>query len=334
MRERAATPRLPPIPLLGPLLSVLAATSIAIAQPASPMPPPQRAIVVTIDDLPFQGQQPSTEEILDVNRRLVERLVANEIPAIGFVNEQKLERPPGEVSDELVAVLELWLDAGLELGNHGYDHLDLHRVPLEAYEEDVLRGERVTRRLLAERDLVPRFFRHPFLHTGRSLETRDAFHAFLGEHGYRVAPVTVDNSEWIWSHAYRRALEAGDDALAKRIATEYVPYMQSKIEYYESRSRALFGRELAHTLLIHVNALAADTLDALAEMLRDRGYRFVSLAEALEDPAYTSPDTWDGGGGISWLDRWALAAGKTGEFFAGEPRTPPWVLDVAGVESE
>ena len=307
---------------------------VASAATAQPAPPTGRAIAITIDDLPFQGQQPPIATLRATNQELVERLVANRIPAIGFVNEQKLEHPLGTVDPERVALLRIWIDAGLELGNHGYAHLDLHQVSLEEYRADVLRGERVTRRLLAERGLEPRFFRHPFLHTGRSLEVRDAFHSFLSEHGYRVAPVTVDNSEWIWSQAYRRAQDSGDRELADRVAAAYVPYMERKVAYYESRSRALFDREIAQTLLIHVNQLAADTLDRLAAKLRGRSYRFVSLSEALEDPAYRSADTWEGGGGISWLDRWALAAGKRGDFFQDEPRTPQWVLDAAGVESE
>jgi peptidoglycan/xylan/chitin deacetylase (PgdA/CDA1 family) len=326
----------PPGPLLSLVALLLVAPATADGQPVTTTP--QRSIAVTIDDLPFQGQQPAIDAVRATNRKLVDRLLANRIPAIGFVNEQKLERPPGTVEPGLEAVLGIWLDAGLELGNHGYAHLDLHRVPLAEYQADVLRGERATRRLLAERDApqgkAPRFFRHPFLHSGRSLATRDAFHAFLAAHGYQVAPVTVDNSEWIWSHAYRRALEAGNAEQVRRIATHYVPYMEQKVAYYESRSRALFDREVAQTLLIHVNQLAVDTLDALAAMLRARGYRFVTLAEALEDPAFASPDSWDGSAGISWLDRWALAAGKGGDFFAGEPRTPQWVLDVAGIESE
>ena len=323
--------------LLSSLIATASALALSSGQPAPaarPIPPPQRTIAVTIDDLPFQGQQPSIETLRSVNRELVERLVANRIPAIGFVNEEKLERPPGAVDPERVAVLEAWLDAGLELGNHGYAHLDLHREPLEEVQADVVRGERVTRRLLADRGLAPRFFRHPYLHTGRSLAVRDALHAFLAEHDYRVAPVTVDNSEWIWSHAYRRAIESADEELAQRIESEYVPYMERRIAYSESRSRELFDREIAQTLLIHVNHLAAATLDQLASMLRARGYRFVPLDEALEDPAYRSPDTWEGSGGISWLDRWALTAGKRGDFFAGEPRTPQWVLDAAGIESE
>ncbi|NUO83123.1 polysaccharide deacetylase, partial [candidate division KSB1 bacterium] len=38
--------------------------------------------------------------------------------------------------------------------------------------------------------------------------------------------------------------------------------------------------------------------------------------------------------GISWLQRWAMAQGKTGEFFKGEPRTPEFGLKAAGIDAE
>ena len=40
-------------------------------------------------------------------------------------------------------------------------------------------------------------------------------------------------------------------------------------------------------------------------MLQSRGYRFVTLAEALEDPAYDTPDNYLGSEGFSCLLRWA-----------------------------
>ena len=139
---------------------------------------------------------------------LVALLVSREIPGIGFVNENKLE-VDGRLDPGRVELLEFWLTAGLELGNHSYSHPDLHSTPLENYLTDILRGERVTRPLLEATDLELRYFRHPFLHTGTDLKTRQAVGEFLEQHGYRVAPVTIDNSEWIFVSAaafrFRRA---------------------------------------------------------------------------------------------------------------------------------
>ena len=56
-----------------------------------------------------------------------------------------------------------------------------------------------------------------------------------------------------------------------------------------------------------------------------RGYAFVRLEQALEDPAYASADTYTGPAGITWLHRWAMTQGKRGAIFAGEPTVPDWV---------
>jgi hypothetical protein len=80
--------------------------------------------------------------------------------------------------------------------------------------------------------------------------------------------------------------------------------------------------------------LNADHFGELAEMMKHLGYKFVSLDRALQDEAYKSPDTYTGRGGITWIHRWALAAGKRKDFFKGEPLTPDYIMKLAGVTEE
>jgi hypothetical protein len=104
--------------------------------------------------------------------------------------------------------------------------------------------------------------------------------------------------------------------------------MDSVVGYYEAQSRALVGREIPQVLLLHANRLNADTTDDLVSMLRDRGYTFVGLDEALRDPAYDLADEFVGPGGITWIHRWALTQGERGAFFAGEPEADDFVQAV------
>jgi hypothetical protein len=46
------------------------------------------------------------------------------------------------------------------------------------------------------------------------------------------------------------------------------------------------GASYPQTLLLHASALNADTIDDLARRFTSRGYAFVTLDRALEDPAY------------------------------------------------
>jgi peptidoglycan/xylan/chitin deacetylase (PgdA/CDA1 family) len=291
-----------------------------------------RQMAVTVDDLPttsaigsdLAGAERTTRELVAALRR-------HDIPAIGFVNERKLYAN-GAVDPRRVALLQHWIDAGLELGNHTFSHPDLHSTAVEQFERDVLEGEKITRGLLQRAGQRLRFFRHPFLHTGRSKEVRARLDAFLAGHGYTVAPVTVDNYDYVFAAAYDRAHSAGDVPMRQKIADAYVEYMQAVVEYYERQSIAIVGRDIVQTLLVHANALNAAAFGRLARWLEARGYRFVSLREALDDPAYSTADAYFGPAGITWLHRWALTQGQRGAVFAGEPAVPDWIERASKIE--
>ena len=283
-----------------------------------------REVVITIDDLPtISVLGNDLEAARQTTTALLAALTRNQVPAIGFVNEAKL-RTDGQVDPRRVALLREWLDAGFELGNHTFSHVDFHSTPLDVYERQVLDGEEITKPLLRERGKSIRYFRHPFLHAGRSAPERQRFEAFLKRHGYTVAPITIDNYDYVFAAAYDRAGARRDAKAQENIADAYISYMDAVTAYYEQQSVAIVGREVRQTLLIHANALNAATFDRLASMFRARDYRFIPLDRALEDPAYHHRDEYYGPAGITWLHRWAITDGKRG-MFAGEPTVPEWI---------
>lgn len=312
--------------LIFPLLVLAGKTLRGEDHPA----PSGRSVAVTFDDLPLNTLSRDNVAWQEMTTRLLGHIRAYQIPAIGFVNEGKLY-PDDRLDSVRVHLLRQWLEAGLELGNHTYSHPDLHHTPLAEFLADLRRGEVVTRPLMREFGRELRYFRHPFLHTGRDLETKTGLEAYLQENGYTVAPVTIDNSEWIYARAYELSLQAKDSDQCERLTVSYIAYMDSKFAYFEDQARALFGREIPQVLLLHANRLNADYFGELAEMIRRRGYRFISLEEVLKDAAYGSEDHFTGSGGITWLHRWAITAGKSGEFFAGEPEAPAFVREAAGM---
>lgn len=311
-------------------LALLAA--LALAAPARAQV--ERRMAVTLDDLPVTPDgRHTTAQQERITGRLLAALSGRRVPAIGFVNESKLE-VDGEVDPRRVALLERWLDAGMELGNHGYAHLDLHEVSPERWMADVLKGERVLRPLLESRGLEPRFFRHPYLHIGRSVEVQGRTADFLEAHGYRIAPVTVDNGEWMYGAAYSLAWNRADSAAMERLGTDYVRYMLDVVAFYEGQARAIVGRPIPQVLLVHASALNADWLGPLLDALEARGYAWVPLEEALRDPVYDRPvDGYTGPAGITWLQRWAMTAGMDRSIFRGEPEVPGWVREAMRPES-
>ncbi|HNU06478.1 MAG TPA: polysaccharide deacetylase family protein, partial [Pyrinomonadaceae bacterium] len=282
-----------------------------------------RQIAVTIDDLPVVSTRKDIATRRTITRSLLDGIKKQNIPAIGFVNENKLHTD--DKRDEAqVDLLRMWLDAGLELGNHTFSHMSLHDNPLDVFESDILKGEIITKEIMADRGLKPRYFRHPFLWTGLSLDIKRDLCEFLQKHGYTIAPVTVDNADYIFARAYDNAFDKGDKAMLKKIGEAYVPYMESKIEYWERQSQKTLGREISQVLLMHANRINSVYVGDLAKMMKKRGYKFVSLEEALKDEAYQLPDTFIKRNGISWLHRWALAKGKD-TIVGDEPRVPEFV---------
>jgi hypothetical protein len=116
-------------------------------------------------------------------------------------------------------------------------------------------------------------------------------------------------------------------AAAARIADDYLRYMDEVFSFFEDVSRRITGREIRQVLLLHANTLNADRFGALAEALVRRGYRFVSLAEALEDDAYRLPDKFVGAPGNSWLNHWEVTAGRKP---VPTPNPPEWIMKAYG----
>jgi hypothetical protein len=77
-------------------------------------------------------------------------------------------------------------------------------------------------------------------------------------------------------------------------------------------------------MLMHDNRLNADTIDQLLQLFVDKGYRFVSLAQAESDPVYKAPDTYVTQYGMMWGYRWARERGvKLTGLHENEP--PAWI---------
>ncbi len=275
-----------------------------------------REVAITIDDLPRGGDAGTDPAAtLRMTRKLLEPFRRERIPVTGFVHE--CLRP-----EVLQDALSLWKEAGADLGNHTCSHSDLNSTPLETYKADILKGEKVTSSILGRR---PRYFRHPFLHAGKEAETKLSITSFLNDRGYTIAPVTLDNSDYIFAAVYAKAQQTNDKALADRVRATYLTYMDSIFDFFEKRSVEVTGHEIRQILLIHASQLNADAIPDLLAMIKRRGYTIVTLDRALEDPAYRLPEEYVGPGGFSWIHRWSKTKGMPGK---GEPEEPAWIRDL------
>ncbi|HVF43485.1 MAG TPA: M56 family metallopeptidase [Pyrinomonadaceae bacterium] len=265
-----------------------------------------REVAVTFVNFP--GYTQDARVLSDKTRKLVRALDAGGARAVAFVNEAQQYRD-GVPNEARVGVLREWLAAGHELGNETAHHVSLYETPFEDFRKEVVDGDRLLSKLAAERGQRVRYFSYPYLNTGPNAETKAAAEKVLGERGYKIHPVTVDNMDWLFNRAYADLLTGGDEAGAARLRADYVAYMERMFEFYENYSREVTGREIPQVLMLTAGALNADAFEDLAAMLKRRGYRFVTLEEATRDEAYSLPDTYTGARGDSWIARWAVTKG-------------------------
>jgi len=281
-----------------------------------------RQVAFTIDDLPVVTNFPrDSNELLGITRTLVAKIVELEIPAYGFVIGSKLSAQGREH-------LDIWLDAGLRLGNHSFTHPDANAVGAEAFGLDVMRGDREIRPLLQARNQSLEYFRFPMLRRGNSTELKLAISEELIANGYRSAPVSIDNQDWVFNRAYDRAIQRKDTVAMEEIGLAYVDYLDKIFAFFEDKSIEVLSYEPKQILLLHANALNTEYLDEVAAMLKGRGYEFISLDEALTDPIYDYPEEYIGNRGVSWIHRVAATKGLP---IVMEPHESIWLDKIGGI---
>jgi peptidoglycan/xylan/chitin deacetylase (PgdA/CDA1 family) len=311
------------IPVLAALLAALLAAGPLARQPAPVAP--SRTVAVTIDDLPFvhNGEESWLPAATRGTAAILEALKAHRAPAVGFVNEDKLEAATAEERAARLALLQRWIDAGHKLANHTYSHPDANARSVEAYVEDVDKGERLTRGML--RRTPPVYFRHPMTHTGDTAAKKAGIEKALAERGYTVAPHTIENMDFVYDLARAKADAAGQ----QRLRDSYLELTFAATAFAERKANELFGRDdVPQVLLIHANRLNADLLGTVLEGYAARGYRFITLDAAMADKAYATPDLYVGTHGPTWLFRWSRTLAPTSDFRA-DPEMPAWVLKAA-----
>lgn len=288
----------------------------------------QKQICITVDDLPTTSQVYQTVGAQDsLTKRLLTQLKQYNVPAIGFVIGQNLIRN-NHLNKNQLELLKQWLAAGMELGNHTFAHKGYNDIFAGEYQQDVKGADSLLIPVLEPYKQRPHYFRHPFLQRGNTRGKQDSLVVYLRTHNYEEAPVTIDNSDYLFSAAYEVALSRKNSSLADSIGKTYVDYMLAYVHYYEAQSDSLFKRPIAHILLTHANTINSFYLGSILSKLELEGYRFISMRQALQDSAYRSVDTYVNNGGISWLHRWAITQGKRGNFFKGEPEVPPSIVDL------
>lgn len=264
---------------------------------APPAAPPQRPLLITVDDLPVAGPHRDPEERRQITAGLLAVLQKHHVPAVAFVIASNVETKDDE------AILEAWLQAGHELGSHSWSHPSYSALETFAYIADVERARVRLTELLAPRGRTLRFFRFPYLREGDTEDKLDAMRAYLAKSGQRNVPVTIDDQDWSFEAPWGAARRAGDPAVLALVGEDYQASLRLAVRHNEENSDELFGRPVPQVLLLHANEVGAAQWDRLFTWLESTGHRFAEADEVLADPALREEHRFAGAYGFSLWDR-------------------------------
>lgn len=234
-------------------------------------------VALTFDDLPGAGSLPVNETRTAIMRQLADELNANGLSGTyGFVNGSKIGDDPDEKKS-----LHTWVDAGMNIGSHTWSHMSLTSNLAKAFEEDIAKNEETLAAYSEGRDW--HWFRYPFLWEGDTLEKRHAVRAYLRDHGYRIAEVTLDFEDYAWNDAYARCTAKADDAAIAWLKQSYLATAKEYITLGREEEQIALQHEIPNVLLLHETAFTTRMLPQLLALLRGIGFTFASLSDVEKD---------------------------------------------------
>ncbi|MFN8179021.1 MAG: polysaccharide deacetylase family protein [bacterium] len=305
-----------PTALLAGLLLPISLRATSATPAPSPGAPPAAlpSLALTFDD--------GTPDAA-TNGAILAALREAGVHSVLFAAGKRIDSPEG------LAQVRAWGEAGHLVGNHTYSHANLGGAgtSLEEFEADALRNEALLKALPG----FTRLFRFPYLKEGDTAAKRDGFRAFLRAEKYRIGAVTIDASDWYYDQRFRAWRESHPGADVAPFREAYLAHLWARAQYYDALSRAVLGRSVAHTLLLHTNRINAAFLPDVIRMFRDRGWTLVDASAAFEDPVFArEPDILPAGESLLWA--LAKEKGVSDLRYPGEDEIyEKPVLDAAGL---
>jgi peptidoglycan/xylan/chitin deacetylase (PgdA/CDA1 family) len=255
---------------------LLIAVPVSHAQTSTPAP----QIAFTFDDLPAHGPLPPGENRPAPIRAIIKTLHAEHMPpTYGFVNGFRVRDYPYQRE-----LLTEWVASGNPLGNHTFEHPNLEEVPADEFIDDIAKNEKLLQEVDPHGDW--HWFRYPYLAEGETLAKRQAVRDWLFAHQYKIAEVTIDFEDSLWNEPYARCAAKHD---TKQIAWLEQSYLAKADEFtgvFRGLAKQLYGHDIPYVLLLHVGAFDAKMLPQLIAQFRARGFQFITLEQAEQDPAY------------------------------------------------
>jgi hypothetical protein len=171
-------------------------------------------------------------------------------------------------------------------------------------------------------DAPTRYFRFAMDMLGDQQSKTDEVMTHLAQTGFMHAPISYwfYDTQFVFAYDRAKRLDRVDDV--KWLQDRFVETAVSCLRGQVAASEKNLGRLPAHISLVHNSAIAADTYDRVLEAYAEAGAEFITLEEAMRDPANLIVAPGINRNFRNLTQRWAEALGE--EKIEG---TPPEVLD-------
>lgn len=274
----------------------------------------QKEVAITIDDVPntrkFQKD--------NFNAKLLNKLDSLNIPVAIFINEGLIYKT--EYPSKNLKLLEEWINKDfVTLGNHSFNHSRYSSVSLDSFANDILKGESITRELSILYNKPLKHFRFPYNDLGKDSTEYSKVEVLLKAQNYTITPFTIESSDWMFNFVYEYYQNQNNIQEANKIAQQYIEKTLEYFNYFDSISFEVYGRSIKQIYLCHDNSINADYLDVLLNELKENGYSFITLDEAISDNIYSQSIQRYTKWGISWFYRWINDESKIKNLMNNEP---------------
>ncbi|WP_159085846.1 polysaccharide deacetylase family protein [Aeromicrobium chenweiae] len=190
---------------------------------------------------------------------------------------------PTDDHPEWLEALDSWVERGHHVGAHTHSHSSLNWGPADPYIDDIDRNMGILEPWIAQ--APTRYFRYAFDMWGDEQAKTDAVQLHLARRGYVPAPITTWFYDVQFLVSYIRTLVAGDEEGRAWIRKTFASTAVESLRSQAAAARAVFGRDPVHIALIHGTPVAGDCYGDVLAAYAEHGVEFVTLEEAMADPA-------------------------------------------------
>ena len=262
----------------------------------------EKKIALTFEYVPFMKPM-GFFRARELSNMILRNLERESIRAAGFVVQSKVE-------DDLstYVILDDWASKGHILGNQTWGAADYNEMEPQHFFEHIRDGQKHLKTIARAHPLNFRFLRFPYLHEGDTEKKKKRIRKDLYRGSYRIAHVSVKTAVNFFNRPFVRSQTEYPEKL-EALKEKYLSHVMASLDYAEKQSQAVFERNIPHVLQLHMGVATSLMLNPLIEALKSRGYSFINLVEALDDPAYSTLEEYVGPLGLTFIDRVAATRG-------------------------